>query len=198
MPPKPWIPELLIAADRGDTFHVTDTETTGSSARGARVIELATVSVRNGAIVGRFETLIDPGVFVPSWITQLTGIHTAMLKGAPRPSEAWQAWLGYLAEVDPRGADAPHFVAHNAGFDWNFLLAEFERDGRPWPFAKKTCTVQVARHCLPQLGSRSLETLIAHYGIAVDDRHRALADAEATAIVFLNLLGQLREELAPA
>jgi DNA polymerase III epsilon subunit-like protein len=78
------------------------------------------------------------------------------------------------------------------------LQAEFQRAGRPWPFEKRHCTVAMARHCLPQLPSRSLENLIAHYRIVVPARHRALADAEATADIFLRLIQQLRGELAPA
>jgi DNA polymerase-3 subunit epsilon len=84
-----------------------------------------------------------------------------------------------------------HFVAHNAPFDWGFLTAEFERDAREWPFAHRHCTVQLARHCLPTLPSRSLEALIGHYRIQVPARHRALADAEATADIFLRLLASL-------
>ena len=191
MAKKAWIQQLLSAIEQDATFHIVDTETTGSSARASRVIELATVSVRGGQVVGRFETLIDPGEAVPFWITKLTGINTRMLKGAPSPAEAWAAWQAYLGE-------GGHFVAHNAPFDWGFLTAEFERDGRAWPFDKRHCTVQMARHCLPQLPSRSLESLIAHFRLEVDARHRALADAEATATVFLNLVEQLRRERASA
>lgn len=191
MPRKAWITPLLQAADADTTFHVVDTETTGSSARSARVIELATVTLRGGRVVDRFETLINPGVTVPSWITRLTGINTRMLEGAPSPAEAWALWLDYL------GAGG-HFVAHNAPFDWGFMQAELAREGQAWPFEKRHCTVAIARHCLPHLPSRSLESLIAHYRIAVPARHRALADAEATADIFLRLLAQLKGELGPA
>lgn len=181
-----WIVELLRLVDEGATFHITDTETTGSGGAEARVIELATVSVCRGEIVGRFETLIDPGVAVPPWITQLTGIDTAMLQGAPSPEAALAAWHGYLGE-------SGQFVAHNAPFDWGCLRAEYARLERDWPFAQKFCTVQMARRCLPELKSRSLESLIAHYQIEVDARHRALADAEATAVVFNRLIPVLRQ-----
>ncbi|MFN3431998.1 MAG: PolC-type DNA polymerase III [Candidatus Sericytochromatia bacterium] len=184
MATKAWLTNLLRAVEADETFHIVDTETTGSSARGARVIELATVTVQGGRIVDRFETLIDPGVSVPAWITRITGIHSRMLVGAPSPGEAWGRWMDYLG---PGG----HFVAHNAPFDWGFLKAEFARDTREWPFLHRHCTVQLARHCLPTLPSRSLEALIGHYRIQVPARHRALADAEATADIFLRLLGGL-------
>lgn len=185
-----WLPGLLARVEAGETFHITDVETTGSSPASSRVIELATVSVRGGAIVDRFETLIDPGVPVPYWITRLTGINSRMLKGQPAPSEAWARWVEFLAATDAAGG---HFVAHNAPFDWGFLTSEFRRDDRDWPFEQRFCTVSMARHCLPELQSRSLESLIAHYRLRTDARHRALADAEATADIFLRLLAQLSD-----
>ena len=184
---RPWISELLRLSAAGATLHVTDTETTGSSSRLGRVIEIATVSVRHGAVVGRFETLVDPGMPIPAMITDLTGITSAMLEGAPRPKEAIAAWDAYL------GGEG-HFVAHNAPFDWAFLTAEYQRQGLAWPFEKRFCTVQLARTCLPALPSRSLDALIAYYGLQVDARHRALGDAEATAEVLIRLLAQLEAE----
>jgi DNA polymerase-3 subunit epsilon len=178
--------DLLALVDAGHTFHFVDTETSGSSPASSRVIELATVSVRRGEVVGRFETLIDPGVHVPSWITRLTGITGKMLVGAPAPIDAYAAWEDYLLEV---GSGA--FVAHNAPFDWGFLTREYQRLDRPWPFSQPHCTVRLARKCLPHLRSRSLASLIAYYEIAVPARHRALADAEATAEVFNRLIAQL-------
>lgn len=184
---RPWLNELLRLSASGATLHVTDTETTGSSSRVGRVIEIATVSVRSGAVVGRFETLVDPGVPVPAMITALTGISRSMLEGAPGPAEAIAAWDAYL------GCEG-HFVAHNAPFDWAFLKAEYQRQGRDWPFEKRFCTVQLARTCLPALPSRSLDALIAYFGLRVDARHRALGDAEATAEVLIRLLAQLEAE----
>lgn len=184
MVPSPWA-TLLELADRGATFHITDTETTGLSAGTNRVIELATVSVRNGQIVDRFETFINPGVRVPARITEITGIRDAMLAGAPGPEAAFRAWRAYLGK-------GGHFVAHNARFDWDFLHAEFGRAAIEWPFEQSICTVRLARHCLPRLPKHGLDALIAHYGIVVGDRHRALADVEATADIFLRLLDRLR------
>jgi DNA polymerase-3 subunit epsilon len=185
MLPHDWA-FLLRLADEGETFHLVDTETTGLSPTSNRVIELATVTVQGGRIVDRFETLIDPGVSVPPRITQLTGISAPMLVGAPAPSEAYRRWQAYVAKRPG------HFVAHNARFDWDFLQAEFDRADLDWPFTRWTCTVRLARYCLPQLPKHGLESLIKHFGIRVGDRHRALADIEATAEVFAHCLAILR------
>lgn len=182
--PRPALATLVRLADAGEVFHVTDVETTGLSPHDSRVIELATVTLRGGVIVDRFSTLIDPGVPIPGRITELTGISGAMLEGAPAPAVALRRWQDFLG---PGG----HFVAHNAGFDWGFLSAEFEREGLEWPFRRRFCTVELARHCLPELRRHKLEHLIAHFGIEVSDRHRALADVEATAEVFMRFVTQL-------
>lgn len=175
---------LLRLVASGETFHIIDTETTGLSPASCRVIELATVSLRHGQIVGSFETLINPGVTVPANITKLTGISQRMLAKAPPPDEAFRQWQAYLAGQG-------QFVAHNANFDWGFLTAEFDRAGLAWPFRDRYCTVQLSRQCLPNLGRHSLENLIRHFGIRVSDRHRALADVEATAQIFCHFVEQL-------
>lgn len=186
-----WIRELLAAYEAGETFHVVDTETTGSSARGARVIEIATVSVTKDGTIGEFESLVNPGVYVPRWITEITGITQRMLAPAPPPEHALLAWRRH------HGGQG-RFVAHNAPFDWAFMTMECEKAGEPWPFAEPTCTVKLARRYLKHLPSRSLENLIRHYGIPVDARHRALADARATAVVFHKMMEAARAETGDA
>jgi DNA polymerase III epsilon subunit family exonuclease len=191
MLPQEWA-TLLHRSEQGEAFHLIDTETTGLRALSDRVIELATVTVRDGRIVDRFETLIDPDVAIPPHITSLTGISAPMLDGAPAPTEAYRRWLAYLERLPG------HFVAHNVRFDWDFLRAEFARASLTWPFSKGTCTVRLARYCLPQLRKHGLESLIRHFGIRVSDRHRALADVEATAEVFVQCLALLRERAGTA
>ena len=82
-------------------------------------------------------------------------------------------------------------VAHNLPFDLRFLNAELARLGRP-PLANGTlCTLRLARRLLRGLRSKGLTAVADHYGIAVQGRHRALGDAEATAEVLLRLFRQL-------
>ena len=66
------------------TVAVIDFETTGiSPAQGARATEIAAVLVCEGEIVGRFQSLMNSGAWVPPFIEQLTGISNAMLANAP-------------------------------------------------------------------------------------------------------------------
>ena len=66
------------------TLAVIDFETTGiSPGQGARATEVAIVLVQDGRIVDRYQSLVNAGVYVPPFITQLTGISNAMVAAAP-------------------------------------------------------------------------------------------------------------------
>ena len=64
---------------------IIDFETTGMYAESDRVIEVAVALVEDGAVVDTFDQLMNPGFRIPSFITQLTGISTAMVRGQPSP-----------------------------------------------------------------------------------------------------------------
>ena len=162
-------------------FSVVDVETTGASAIYDRVIEVAVVRVRGGEIVDRFETLVDPRIPVPSFITRLTGIDDRLLRGRPT-----------FAEVAPRvreALDDGPLVAHNVAFDEAFLRHGFTRAGLTLDLPR-LCTLRLARRLLPRLRSYRLDALAAHFGIAVGRRHRAGPDATTAALV----LGRLLDE----
>lgn len=183
---------LLKLAGRGELFHVTDVETTGLTAGVDRVIELATVTVRDGEIIDRFETLINPGVDISSTITRITGIHDGMLDQAPPPEVALKRWVNYL------GGEG-QFVAHNAQFDWNFLKSEFTRAGMEFPFKRKYCTMKLAGHFFPYGGRLKLEHMLKRFGLDPNpNAHRAMADADAAARLWIKELEHLQAGTVPA
>lgn len=165
------------------SFAVVDVETTGGrSASGHRIIEIAVVEVRDGAVAGDFHTLVDPGRGIPTMIQSLTGITPPMVAGAPE-----------FHHVAPRVAERLEgrvFVAHNAAFDWRFVTDELVRAGYETPDVARLCTVRMARVLLPGLRRRNLDALTRHFGIPVHQRHRAFGDALATARVLLRLLDE--------
>ena len=78
------IQELLPTTSIDEAeFSVIDVETTGLSAKSNRVIEVGLVKVRNYKIVERYESLINPGSYLPGFITQLTGITDDDVVNAP-------------------------------------------------------------------------------------------------------------------
>ncbi|MGH6640085.1 MAG: 3'-5' exonuclease [Polaromonas sp.] len=163
---------------------VIDFETTGlSPAMGDRATEVAIVLVEGGRVVDRFQSLMNAGVRIPSFITQLTGISNAMLATAPDAARV-------MAEASRFVGKAP-MVAHNASFDRKFWVAELARLGlpAPQPFA---CTMLVSRRLYPQAPNHKLGSLVDYHRLPrLGAAHRALADAEMAA----GLLGQIRHDL---
>jgi DNA polymerase III subunit epsilon len=74
------------------------------------------------------------------------------------------------------------FVGHNANFDYSFLKYEMKRSGFDFKHPK-LCTVMLGRKLLPQLSNAHQDAISNYYNIKITQRHRALQDAEATAIV---------------
>ncbi len=167
------------------TFSVVDTETTGMYAEFNRVMDIGIVTVKNGEILNKWETLIDPEQQIPYWITEFTNIDEYKVKGQPK-------FANIAKQVSTR-LENTVFVAHNVSFDYWFLHHEFRRANESFGLPK-LCTVQLARKLLPQLQYANLDLLSKYYGIDIENRHRALPDAEATAIIFTKLLNVAKEK----
>jgi len=168
---------------------VIDFETTGMSpSMGDRATEVAIVMLEGGLVVDRFQSLMNAGVRIPSFITQLTGITNAMVAGAPRADKV-------IADASRFVGDAP-MVAHNAAFDRKFWIDELARAGlaAPQPFA---CTVLLSRRLYPLAPSHKLGTLVDYHRLPrTGQAHRALADAEMAAALLGQIQGDLRAKFA--
>ena len=165
---------------------VIDFETTGiSPGASCRATEIAAVIVEEGRIVGRYQSLMKTGVWVPPFIESLTGISNAMLRSAPPADEVMHEVAEFVG--------ATPLVAHNASFDqkfWDAELALIKRQ-RVQSFA---CSMLLARRLLPQAPNHKLGTLNSWARLPVTGKaHRAMADAEMAANLMLFMAGQLRE-----
>ena len=179
------------ACRKADTVIVLDFETTGMSpGQGDRAIEIGAVKVEAGQVVDRFQGLMNPGVRVSAFIEGLTGISNEMLAAAPDCAEVMDEFADFIAGHD--------LVAHNASFDRRFLDAELMRIGRDYSggFA---CSMLAARRVYRDAPDHKLGTLVAWKRIPGDGTfHRALADAEMTAGLWLGMLRDItaRHEFA--
>lgn len=164
---------------------IIDFETTGIAPdQGDRPTEVAIVLTDGCTVVDRFQSLMNPGVRIPAFITQLTGITNAMVQGAPPVAQVMLDAARFVGRSP--------MVAHNASFDRKYWQAELHRLGQPadHPFA---CTVLLARRLLPDAPNHQLGTLVRHLGLPATGRaHRALADAEMTAGLLHHMLALLR------
>jgi len=166
---------------RATTFVVFDLETTGVSDEDT-ITEFGAVKVRAGEVLGEFATLVDPGRGIPPEVVALTGITNAMVYSAPRLDAVLPAFLEFI--------NGAVLVAHNAGFDTNFVRKACERHGYRWPKPAVLCTVQLARRVLTREEAPScrLSALAELLQATTKPNHRALSDARATVDVFHSLL----------
>lgn len=168
---------------------ILDFETTGMSpAHGARAAEVGIVMVEGGRIVDRYQSLMNAGQYMPSFITQLTGITNAMVQAAPAADVVMREAARFVGT-------AP-LVAHNASFDSKFWIDELVRAGCPPaqpPEQLFACTVLLSRRLYPEAPSHSLGKIVRHLQLPPADKaHRALADAEMTAHLLLRMQADLR------
>ncbi len=165
-------------------FVVFDLETTGAKTPPCRITEIGAYRVKNCEITDEFQTLVNPEMPIPRFITQLTGISDDMVRDAPLFKDVAHDFLSFIGDSI--------LVAHNSGFDMRFLNFEISRVFNGYRMANPClCTVQLSRRLLPDVVNHKLKTLAAHYSVELVNHHRASADARATAHIFLNLLTSL-------
>ena len=164
---------------------VIDFETTGlSPAMGDRATEVAIVLLENDQVVDRFQSLMNAGQWISSFIEAFTGISNAMIARAPSAASV-------MTDASRFVGNAP-MVAHNASFDRKFWEAELARAGQAatQPFA---CTMLVARRLYPQAPSHKLGVLVDYHHLPKAGRaHRAMADAEMAASLLVQIQYDLR------
>lgn len=164
-------------------FAVVDVETTGGSfEQGHKIIEIAVVEVRGGALVDEWRTLVNPGRSIGFFVQDLTGIRTDMVLDAPH--------FEHVAAEVHRRLEGRVFVAHNVGFDWRFVSTELAAAIGTVPDVARLCTVKLVRALLPRLRHRNLDAVTQHFGVRIHERHRAYGDALATARVLVRLLDE--------
>jgi len=166
-------------------YAIVDIETTGGGNGFEKITEIAIVIVQNSQILESYETLINPQRSIPSFITGLTGITNEMVADAPIFEE--------VADRILEMTDDAIFVAHNVGFDYGFIQLEFRKIGVKFR-SRRLCTVQLSRAAFPDMRSFGLDKLIKKFDINALDRHRAMADTQATVIVFEEILKVIDEE----
>lgn len=173
------------------TIAVIDFETTGNSPQGGgRATEIGAVLLRDGEVVGQYQSLMNTGAWIPPMIQNLTGISNEMLEDAPDAARVMRE----VAEF----TEGCGFVAHNAGFDRGFWLHELDRAGvAPRIAPEFACTVKLARRLYPESPNCKLGTLARYHQLPDNGRaHRALADAMTTAQLVQRMQRDIGLELA--
>ncbi|MCI0568891.1 MAG: hypothetical protein L0Z52_12010 [Acidobacteria bacterium] len=179
--PPPALPVWNL--DQG-TFTVVDLETTGGSVAD-RILEVGAVRVEHNRPTREFSSLLNPGIPIPPFISSMTGIREDMVADAPSFHQIADQFLEFVGDSV--------LVAHNLPFDRGFLNRALSRSRRLVLANTCLCTVRLGRRLLSDLPDRRLDTVAEHYRIAIEERHRALGDARATALILIRFVGELEE-----
>ena len=156
-------------------FVVFDLETTGFSPVNDKIIEIGAVRVSGGKISERYSTFVNPGIHIPDRITELTTITDSMVADAPPIERVLPEFLDFIGDCA--------LVAHNAGFDHGFLRQKAGEQGIVTDFTVVD-TVGLARVLFPDLAKFKLNHIAKKLKISLENHHRAVDDAGATAEIF--------------
>ena len=179
----------IVENDKGqdldDAYVVFDIETTGFSATRDRIIEIGAVKVIDGKIVDEYSTFVNPDVPIPFEIEKLTGITDDMVMSYPMIDKILPEFLNFC--------EGCVLVAHNATFDVGFIRTKAADMGISTDFTVVD-TVGLARMLLPQLSKFKLNIVAKALNVSLENHHRAVQDAGATAEIFVKFIEMLKEK----
>lgn len=164
---------------------VVDVETAGLDPARDALLAIGAVAVRDGRIDvdDSFESVVRPEAASARENILVHGIGEGAQRGGDAPAEACRAFLDWAA-------DAPR-VAFHAAFDRTVLDRAARTHLGARPKAAWLDLAGLAPVLNPDVRATALDDWLAHFGVPLERRHHAGADAFATAMLFLRLLAQV-------
>ncbi len=175
------------------TFTVADTETTGMSPEwGDVLVEVGAVKITPPLTLelrNYYDSLINPGRPIAPAAIAIHGITDDLAAAAPAADIVITEFAEFI-----KGSV---LVLHNAPFDIKFITDTLNKHRITSPISLVLDTLAISRKLNPHLGSHSLDRLIQYHDITPPrrsgNRHRALYDADITAVLFLKMIGDLQD-----
>ena len=167
-----------------DEFVVFDIETTGLSNKTCKITEIGAVKIKNGKVIEKYNTFVNPECPIPEEIVKLTSITDEMVADAPLISEVLPEFFEFVGDR--------LLIAHNADFDTGFIRAAALSLGLEFknPYLD---TVALSRYINPELKNHKLDTIADHYKLGSFNHHRACDDAEMLAMIFFVMIEMLQK-----
>ena len=172
------IPDVEPGIVAPDTYVVFDIETTGFTPGTDAITEIAAVKVKAGECIDEFSTFVNPERNIPKDVQELTHITPEMVKDAPKIEEALKGFLDFAKDCT--------IVAHNARFDTSFINHFAEKCGYEKP-VHIIDTLAISREMFEGYENHKLGTIAENLGVELENAHRAINDARATAKVFIKM-----------
>jgi len=157
---------------------VFDIETTGLDPLNCEIIEIGAVKIKGGRIAETFETLIKPKVSIPDEIVELTGITDDMVKDAPNIKQVLPDFYKFCYGTT--------IMAYNIDFDYRFINIAGIKQCYNFDM-RQIDAMYLARAFIPGLKNFKLGTVCKKLGVSLENAHRAVHDATATAEVVIKL-----------
>ncbi len=171
--------------DLNSSYVVFDIETTGLSSSQDKIIEIGAVKVLDNKIIDSYSTFVNPEIKIPEKITKLTSITDDMVLDAPKIDTILPEFLGFVGDSV--------LVAHNANFDVGFIRQNASDMNIE---VKNTVldTLELSRTLFPQLSKHKLDVVAEHLNVSLENHHRAVDDAGATAEIFVKCIDILKQK----
>ncbi len=175
------VPDYL----KDKTFVCYDFETTGLHyEQGDRIIEIGAVKIENGKITEKFMTYVDPEKHIPAESSAISGIVDDDVKGAPKDYEALQDFYKFSRDAILTGYNI-------INFDMVFLRGQGKTCR--WNFDNEVDDVyKLAQKYVRGVRNYKLGTIAEKLGVTLDNAHRAVYDALATAEVFIKIAKDIK------
>jgi DNA polymerase-3 subunit epsilon len=164
-------------------FIAFDLETTGTKPRENKIVEVGAVLFDGSRALKGYGALIDPGCSIPVEASEVNGITDDMVRGKPKIEEV-------LADFADFCGDLP-LVAHNAPFDYKFLLDDIQTHRAKAPRGVVLDTLPLARKIFPGLPNYRLSTLVRHFNFPSGTFHRAEEDSAYCGLLFAKIVETL-------
>ncbi|MBP3495419.1 MAG: PolC-type DNA polymerase III [Clostridia bacterium] len=168
-----------------DEFCVFDIETTGLSFLNDKITEIGAVIVKNGEIIDRYDTFVNPKISIPKNIVELTGITDEMVKGAREIKDVLPEFFNFVGDRI--------LVAHNASFDTGFIRRACEECEMEFNLTYLD-TVALSKYVNPELKRHKLDVIAEHYHLGEFNHHRACDDAEMLGNILMHMFEKLKSE----
>ena len=161
-------------------YVVYDLETTGTSCKRDKIVEIAAIKVIGGKATEEFSSLVNPECPIPYGASQVNGITDEMVAGEPVLRDVLPRFLEFVGDLP--------LVGHNIiSFDMKFIYRECREVFKKIPDNDLVDTLPLARLCLPELAHHRLTDLAEHYHLSTVGAHRALKDCQMTMQVYEEL-----------
>jgi len=167
-------------------YIILDIETTGLEPTQDEITEIGALKTKGKELQTIFSELIKPKGIISPKITELTGIDSEMVKDAPPAQDVLPRFVEFIGDAV--------LIAHNAEFDLGFIKHHLKKLNNMEISNSIACTVRIGRYLLPDLPNHKLHTIAAHFGFKVENRHRAIGDAELTFQVWDKFIDMLKEK----